>query len=120
MAADRVFGAIDIGASGGRVMAGVVDPTSGRTQLHTLHRFANGAAMQGGHLRWNLTGLFAEVLTGLTALAAQFPDVESIGIDTWAVDYGLLDGDGRLLAEPISYRDSRTDGLHERVHDRIR
>lgn len=117
--AGRVFGAVDIGASGGRVMAGVVDPTSGRTQLHTLHRFANGTAMQGGHLRWNLTALFAEVLTGLTALAAQFPEVESIGIDTWAVDYGLLDADGRLLAEPISYRDSRTDGLHERVHARI-
>jgi rhamnulokinase len=117
--ADRVFGAIDIGASGGRVMAGLVDPASGRTQLHTLHRFANGAAMQGGHLRWNLTGLFAEVLTGLTALAAQFPDVESIGIDTWAVDYGLLDADGRLLAEPISYRDVRTVRVVERVHDRI-
>jgi len=117
--AGRVFGAVDIGASGGRVMAGVVDPSSGRTQLHTLHRFANGAAMQGGHLRWNLTGLFAEVMTGLTALAAQFPEVESIGIDTWAVDYGLLDADGRLLAEPISYRDGRTDSVIERVHDRV-
>lgn len=117
--AGRVFGAVDIGASGGRVMAGVVDPASGRTQLHTLHRFANGAAMQGGHLRWNLTGLFDEVLTGLTELAAQFPDVESIGIDTWAVDYGLLDSDGRLLAEPISYRDGRTDAVIARVHDRI-
>lgn len=117
--ATRVFGAVDIGASGGRVMAGVVDPTSGRTTLHTLHRFANGAAMQGGHLRWKLTGLFAEVITGLTALAAQFPEVESIGIDTWAVDYGLLDADGRLLAEPISYRDDRTDAVIARVHDRI-
>ena len=87
--------------------------------MHTLHRFPNGAAMQGGHLRWNLTGLFAEVMTGLTALAAQFPEVESIGIDTWAVDYGLLDADGRLLAEPISYRDSRTDSVIERVHDRV-
>lgn len=117
--ATRVFGAVDIGASGGRVMAGVVDPTNGRTTLHTLHRFANGAAMQGGHLRWNLTGLFAEVITGLAALAAQFPQVESIGIDTWAVDYGLLDADGRLLAEPISYRDNRTDSVVARVHDRV-
>jgi rhamnulokinase len=115
----RVFGAIDIGASGGRVMAGAVHPGSGHTQLHTLHRFPNGAAMQGGHLRWNLTGLFAEVMTGLTALAAQFPEVESIGIDTWAVDYGLLDSDGHLLAEPISYRDNRTDAVIARVHDRV-
>jgi rhamnulokinase len=117
--APRVFGAVDIGASGGRVMAGLVDPTSGRTHLHTLHRFANGAAMQGGQLRWDLTGIFAEVLTGLKALATRFPEVESIGIDTWAVDYGLLDADGRLLAEPVSYRDSRTDGVIERVHDRV-
>ena len=117
--AQRVFCAVDIGASGGRVMAGVVDPSSGRTTLHTLHRFANGATVRDGHLRWNLTGLFTEVITGLTALAAQFPDVESIGIDTWAVDYGLLDSDGRLLAEPISYRDNRTDAVIGRVHDRV-
>src|SRR5689334_16027598 len=117
--APRVFGAVDIGASGGRVMAGLVDPTSGRTHLHTLHRFANGAAMQGGQLRWDLTGIFAEVLTGLKALATRFPEVESIGIDTWAVDYGLLDADGRRLAEPVSYRDSRTDGVIERGHHRV-
>jgi rhamnulokinase len=112
-----VFGAIDIGASGGRVMAGVVDGE--QTTLHTVHRFPNGVASRDGHLRWNLTGLFAEVLTGLRALARDFPVVESIGIDTWAVDYGLLDADGRLLAEPISYRDARTDRAVPRVHDLV-
>ncbi len=116
----RVFGAIDIGASGGRVMVGVVDPAAGgRTTLRTVHRFPNGATMRDGHLRWDLTGLFAEVLTGLRALARDYPQVESIGIDTWAIDYGLLDADGRLLAEPVSYRDSRTDGVAARVHARI-
>lgn len=115
--AARVFGAIDIGASGGRVMAGVVDGRS--TTLHTVRRFPNGAAPSQGHLRWDLTGLFGEVQRGLSALARHFPEVESIGIDTWAVDYGLLDADGRLLAEPISYRDSRTDSVIERVHDRV-
>ena len=110
----RVFGAIDIGASGGRVMAGVVE--GGRTTLHTVHRFANGASRRDGHLRWDLTGLFAQVLTGLRALASGFPDVESLGIDTWAVDYGLLDDDGRLLAEPVAYRDDRTGDAVERVH----
>ena len=65
-----------------------------------------------GHLRWDLTRLHAEVLTGL----AMVPDAESLGIDTWGVDYGLLDADGRLMAEPISYRDDRTAGLIDDVH----
>lgn len=113
----RVFGAIDIGASGGRVMAGVVDGRS--TTLHTVRRFPNGAVLSQGHLSWDLTGLFGEVMRGLSTLARHFPEVESIGIDTWAVDYGLLDADGRLLAEPVSYRDSRTDSVIERVHGRV-
>jgi rhamnulokinase len=116
----RVFGAIDIGASGGRVIAGLVDPADGgRTTLHTLHRFPNGATMRDGHLRWNLTGIYEEVLTGLRALGRAFPQVESIGIDTWAIDYGLLDADGILLAEPISYRDGRTDTVLDEVHRRL-
>ncbi|KAF0965620.1 rhamnulokinase [Rhodococcus sp. T7] len=113
----RVFGAVDIGASSGRVIAGVVD--GGRTTLHTVRRFGNGAHALDGHLRWNFTGLYQEVLSGLRALAAGFPEVESIGIDTWAVDYGLLDADGRLLAEPISYRDGRSDAVIDAVHDRL-
>jgi rhamnulokinase len=113
----RVFGAVDVGASSGRVMAGVVD--SGRTTLHTLHRFPNGAVRRDGHLRWDITGLFQEILTGLRALARDYPETESVGIDTWAVDYGLLDANGQLLAEPICYRDSRSDAVVERVHARV-
>ena len=113
----RVFGAIDIGASGGRVMAGVVDGAS--TTLHTLHRFPNGPVQREGHLRWNLTRLWSEVLTGLRLLARDFPETESVGIDTWAIDYALLDEGGLLLAEPISYRDGRTGPTVERVHGRI-
>ena len=84
-----------------------------------VHRFANGLQTVDGHLRWNLSGLYAEVLTGLTELAARYPGVVSIGIDTWAVDYGLLDADGRLLAEPIAYRDDRTDAVIGAVDDAI-
>jgi rhamnulokinase len=102
-----VFAAIDIGASSGRVVAGIVDGQGFRTEV--LHRFPNGVQQRDGHLRWNLTGLFAEVEWGLQALAARHPNVVSIGIDTWAVDYGLLDADGQLIAEPVAYRDSRTD-----------
>ena len=60
-----------------------------------VHRFPNGAAVADGHLRWDLTGLYEQVLVGLTALAERYPQVVSLGIDTWAVDYGLLDADGR-------------------------
>src|SRR3954453_23160167 len=104
--AARGFAAVDIGASGGRVMAGVVDPS--QVTLHEVHRFPNGARVSDGHLRWDLTGLFGEVLEGLRLLVGSFPDVESIGVDTWGVDYGLLGTDGKLLAEPIAYRDDRT------------
>ena len=104
-----VVAAIDIGASSGRVVAGIV--RDGTITIEVVHRFANGMQTVDGHLRWNLSGLYAEVLTGLAELAARYPGVVSIGIDTWAVDYGLLDADGRLLAEPIAYRDDRTDAV---------
>jgi len=112
-----VFAAVDIGASSGRVVAGLL--TSRGLALDVVHRFGNGAAEVGGYLRWNLTALYDEVLVGLTELARRYGDVRSIGIDTWAVDYGLLDADGRLLAEPVSYRDSRTDAVIETVHGQV-
>lgn len=116
-APDPVFVAVDIGASSGRVMAArVVD---GRVVLEPVHRFDNGAVRRDGHLRWDLSGLFEQVLVGLAAVVERHGGVTSIGIDTWAVDYGLLDADGRLLAEPVAYRDDRTEGIADRVHARI-
>lgn len=109
--------AIDIGASSGRVVAGTV--RDGAVSIEVVHRFANGLQTVDGRLRWDLTGLYAEVLTGLTALASRYHDVHSIGIDTWAVDYGLLDADGRLLAEPTAYRDDRTETVIDEVDTRI-
>lgn len=109
----RTFAAVDLGASAGRVMAGVVE--GDRVELHAVHRFPNGVAEVDGHLRWNLTELFEEVRIGLSKL----PEAESIGIDTWAVDYGLLDGDGNLLAEPVAYRDDRTAKVIDEVHELV-
>ncbi len=103
----RVFGAVDVGASGGRVMAGVVSP-AGTVALHPVHRFPNGVVERDGHLRWDVRRLFDEVLVGLRALGEAFPEVESIGIDTWAVDYAWLDAGGDLVDDPIAYRDDRT------------
>jgi rhamnulokinase len=113
---DRTFAAIDIGASGGRVVAGVVSDGAA-VELTTVHRFPNEMREIDGHLRWDMGALTSGILDGLAQLARLHPDVESIGIDTWAIDYGLVDGAGHLLADPISYRDSRTDGVADIVHD---
>lgn len=109
----RLFAAVDIGASGGRVMAGTVE--GGRIELTAVHRFANAVSESGGHLRWDFTGLHTRVLEGLDLV----PGAESVGIDTWGVDYGLLGADGRLLAEPISYRDDRTTDVLDEVHSLV-
>jgi rhamnulokinase len=112
-----VFGAIDIGASSGRVVAGQVGADG--IELDVVHRFPNGASERDGHLRWDISGLYGEVLVGLARLAERYPGVISVGIDTWAVDYGLLDADGRLQAEPIAYRDVRTNAVIDEVHRRV-
>jgi rhamnulokinase len=112
-----VFAAIDIGASSGRVVAGWL--ADGSLQLDLVHRFPNAAGQAGSHLRWNLTGLYEQVLIGLGKLAERHPGVVSLGIDTWAVDYGLLDADGELLAEPVAYRDDRTEPVIDEVHGRV-
>jgi rhamnulokinase len=106
----RVYAAVDIGASGGRVMAGRV--SDGRLDLDAVHRFPNGVVARDGHLRWDFDRLLDEVRTGL----ARIPAATSIGISTWAVDYGLLDAEGHLLAQPIAYRDDRTAKVIDDVH----
>jgi rhamnulokinase len=96
------------------VIAGVLE--DGRVRLDELHRFDNGARLHEGHLRWDIDALYGEVLVGLRRVAEAHPRVESIGIDTWAVDYALLDGSGNLLGDPIAYRDDRTLAAVDQVH----
>ena len=115
--APRVFAAVDLGASSGRVAAGVVD--GARLTLEVVHRFANGPVERDGRVRWPMSRLFGEVLAGLARLAAAYPRVESVGVDTWGVDYALLDAEGALLGEPISYRDDRTAKAVDAVHERV-
>ena len=107
--------AVDLGATSGRVMVGTVG-TAGPDHLglEEVHRFPNGAVRAAGTLYWDILGIHREVLAGLRAAAAGGP-VDAIGIDSWAVDYGLLDASGALLANPVSHRDARTDGVRERV-----
>ncbi|TDT86143.1 rhamnulokinase [Arthrobacter sp. AG258] len=117
-----VFAAVDIGASSGRVMLGRVTPGAG-VSLETVHRFPNGVVEIDGGLRWDFDALFAEVLAGLRAAAtvasAQGETIASIGIDTWAVDYGLVTKAGRLVAQPFSYRDDRSRAAVAPVHAKL-
>lgn len=116
-AATAIVAAVDLGASSGRVMVGRLD--GGRISLHEAHRFTNTPVEVQGTLHWDVLALFAGVLDGLRAAGRLAPDLASVGIDTWAVDFGLLDEAGRLLGNPVHHRDRRTDGVMEKVLDRV-
>jgi len=123
--ASSVFAAVDIGASSGRVILGrLADRSTGSgVTLETVHRFPNGVVESDGGLRWDFDALFAEVLTGLAAAARVAAErgetISSIGIDTWAVDYGLVNAAGQLMAQPFSYRDDRSRAAVARVHHKL-
>jgi rhamnulokinase len=104
--------AVELGASAGRVMAGRAGP--GLLELREAHRFPNLPVSAGGTLHWDILSLYREVLDGLRA-AAEGGELASAGIDSWGVDYGLLDSGGALLGNPVHYRDRRTEGAVERV-----
>lgn len=112
------FIATDLGASNGRVLCARWDGT--RFDLQELHRFPNGPVEAAGRLYWDALGLWSEIKTGLTRYAAneQTPPA-GIGIDTWGVDFALLDRAGRLLGNPVHYRDARTNGVPERAFGRL-
>jgi sugar (pentulose or hexulose) kinase len=107
--------AVDLGATSGRVMVARVAVDPDVLELEEVHRFANGAVRaEDGSLRWDISRIRREVLAGIAAAAAGGP-VHGIGIDSWGVDYGLVDARGELLGDPWSHRDPRTDGVAERV-----
>ncbi|MGO4189828.1 rhamnulokinase [Pseudarthrobacter sp. TAF60_1] len=120
-----LFAAVDIGASSGRVILGRVagSPGGTRAELETVHRFPNGVKELDGGLRWDLDALFAEVLAGLAAAARVARErgeiIASIGIDTWAVDYGLVNKAGELTSQPYSYRDDRSRAAVAPVHRKL-
>ncbi|BCY07401.1 rhamnulokinase family protein [Actinoplanes sp. L3-i22] len=105
------FAAVDLGASSGRVVVGTF--RDGTLELDVVHRFPNEPVRAGGTLHWDILGLYRGMLDGLRKAGP----VDGIGIDSWAVDYGLLDADGALLGNPVHYRDSRTDGVAARTRD---
>jgi rhamnulokinase len=110
--------AVDLGASGGRVMLGTVGEGH-QLKLDELHRFPNIPVRVLGTLHWDILALFQGILDGLGAAGRAGAGVASLGIDTWGVDYGLLDSDGALLGNPVHYRDTRTEGVTGQVLSRV-
>lgn len=109
--------AIDLGAESGRVIVGRLDE---RLELHELYRFPNGPVNVLGRLHWDVLRLFNEIVQGLHEVVAERGiDFTALGVDTWGVDYALLDRDGALVGNPYCYRDSRTEGLMDAVTQRI-
>ena len=116
--AAKVFLAVDLGASSGRVVAGLLQ--DGRLQLDELHRFQNGPVRAGSTLYWDLLGLWRQVQAGLRKAAAKYgSQIRSVGIDTWGVDYGLLGRGDELLGNPVAYRDRRTTGMFEKAFAQV-
>ncbi|MFU1792240.1 rhamnulokinase [Paenibacillus azoreducens] len=102
----RNYVAVDIGASSGRMILGNL--VEGKLNLREVHRFKNGFTFRDGHDRWEIDGLIHEIFAGLEKLKQEGVTECTLGIDTWAVDYVLVAPGGEKLADPISYRDSRT------------
>jgi rhamnulokinase len=108
MSEPPVVAAVDLGASGGRVFAGRVSRDG--VSLREVSRFGNEPVTAGCTLHWDIQRLYASAVSGLRLAASSFP-LASAGIDSWGVDYGLLDSAGSLIGNPVHYRDSRTSGV---------
>ena len=105
--------AVDLGAESGRVIVGDL------TAIEVAHRFANGPVRVGDRIYWDILAIFSEIKNGLRRALQGSAELASVGIDTWGVDYGLLDEAGELLGMPYHYRDSRTEGVPDRVTELI-
>ncbi len=120
MAEDISVGCIDLGASSGRVFAGRYNGTT--VKLELLGRFPNAVVATRGGLQWNLFSLYNSVVDALVGAIKRNigapGSLRSVGVDSWAVDYGLLDHSGRLIGNPISYRDPRGKKTYEALKDK--
>ena len=109
--------AVDIGASSGRHILGHVE--QGRIVLEEVYRFENGPKKRGGRLCWDFDALAREVVNGLKACAKLGKVPATLGVDTWGVDFALVDREGRVLGDTVAYRDSRTQGMDALVEELI-
>jgi len=109
--------AVDIGASSGRHILGYMQ--DGKMCYEEIYRFENGPIKKDGHLCWDLEGLFHSIVEGLKECKKQDKVPVSMGIDTWGVDFVLLDQDDQILGPTVCYRDDRTKGMDEKVYEKI-
>ena len=118
---NSLYIAIDLGAGSGRVCLAGVAP--GELLLEEVRRFRYPASQALGHLRWDLSQIFAEIKSGLRDAGERAGQlgrpIRSLGVDSWGVDYGLINAGGELIEQPICYRDERTQGMMEQVFARL-
>ncbi|KGY13994.1 rhamnulokinase [Vibrio tubiashii] len=105
--------AVDLGASSGRVMVGYLK--QGKVSLEEFHRFKNEQVINAGHSCWDLDGIYAEIVEGINKVRAAGVNIDSLGIDTWGVDFVLLNKSAEPLGPFVSYRDTRTEGMQEKL-----
>ena len=114
---NRYYLAVDIGASSGRHILSHME--NGKIILEEVYRFHNGMTEKDGHKIWDVDRLFEEILTGMKKCSEIGKMPYSIGIDTWAVDFVLLDNDDRKIMDAVAYRDDRTAGIDKKVYEVI-
>ena len=116
MAEEKKYIAVDLGAESGRVMLGSI--SADKLALEEVHRFSNGPIEEAGTLRWDFERLLSEIKTGIVKAVKQAGSkVSGIGVDSWGVDFGLLDADGKLIEKPYHYRDSRTNNMLDKAFE---
>ena len=111
------FIAIDLGATSGRTILGNV--ADGKLSMRELTRFPNQIIQTGGHFFWDIFALYVEILRGLKLVADEGIEIQSIGIDTWGVDFVCIGKDGGILRNPYSYRDPQTEGILEKFFETV-
>src|SRR5947199_1836885 len=118
---DPLYIAVDLGAGSGRVFLAGLDESP--RLLQQIRRFQYPPSISNGHLRWDIPKIFAEIKAGLREAATRARElgreIQSLGVASWAVDYGLIDADGQLIELPICYRDERTQGVMTEVFARV-
>ena len=109
--AEHRYLALDLGAESGRGIVATL--AGGKISAEEIHRWPNKPVRMAGTLHWDVPYLFREILQAIRICAEKKIPIESISVDTWGVDFGLLGRDGKLIGNPVNYRDGRTDGIHE-------
>lgn len=117
MAQKKYYLAVDIGASSGRHILGWLE--NGKIRLEEIYRFENGLIEKNGHLCWDIDRLFSEIINGLKKCKELNTIPSSMGIDTWGVDFVLLDKNNQLLGDAVAYRDNRTENIDKEVYQLI-